>query len=114
MRATQHFHCGLLLGTTRIKEKKFRETHGNVFGVFGFLEQANKREKQKQEKLFTRESSQQEKKEQGNLLGFLFSAIANYSRKKIQNEAGNIFVFSQVFSNTQKESEKINLTWIIQ
>ena len=27
MRATQHFHRGLLLGTTRIKEKKFRETH---------------------------------------------------------------------------------------
>ena len=26
MRATQHFHRGLLLGTTRIKEKKFRDT----------------------------------------------------------------------------------------
>ena len=27
VRATQHFHRGLLLGTTRIKENKFRETH---------------------------------------------------------------------------------------
>ena len=27
MRVTQHFHHGLLLGTTRIKEQKFRETH---------------------------------------------------------------------------------------
>ena len=26
MRATQHFHCGLLLGTTQIKEKKFGGT----------------------------------------------------------------------------------------
>ena len=54
------------------KEKKFRETHWNIFGVFGFFEQANKREKQKREKLFTQESSQQAKEEQGNLLGFSF------------------------------------------
>ena len=27
MKATQHFHHGLLLGKTRIKEKKVRETH---------------------------------------------------------------------------------------
>ena len=27
--------------------------------------------------------------------------------------ARNVFVFSQSFSNTQEESEKINLTWII-
>ena len=70
MRATQHFHRGLLLGTTRIKEKKIRETYRNIFGVFGFLQQANK--KQKREKLFTRESSQQAKEEQGNLFGFSF------------------------------------------
>ena len=43
-----------------------------MFGVFGFLEQENKREKQKREKLFTRESSQQAKEEQGNLFGFSF------------------------------------------
>ena len=73
MRATQHFHCGLLLGTTRIKEKNFRETYWNIFGVFGFLEQANKNGKQKREKLFTRESSQQVKEEQEIFLGFHFN-----------------------------------------
>ena len=40
--------------------------------------------------------------------------IANYTRKKNKKEARNIFVFSQSFSNTQEESEKINLAWIIQ
>ena len=72
MTATQHFHRGLLHGTTRIKGKEIQKTHRNIFGVFGFLEQANKREKQKREKLFTRESSQQAKEEQGNLFGFSF------------------------------------------
>ena len=70
MRATQHFHRGLLLGTTRIKEKKFRETHWNIFGAFGFLQQSNN--KQKREKLFTLESSQQAKEEQENIFGFSF------------------------------------------
>ena len=81
MRATQHFHRGLILGKTRIKkEKKFRETHWNIFGVFGFLEQENKREKQKREKLFTRESSQQAKEEQGNLFGFsLFNTATKHA-----------------------------------
>ena len=69
MRATQHFHCGLLLGTTRIKRK---EIQINTLKYFYFLEQGNKREKEKQEKLFTRESSQQAKEEQGNLFGFSF------------------------------------------
>ena len=72
MRVTQHFHRGLLLGKTRIKRKEIQRNTRNIFGVFGFLEQANKREKQKREKLFTRESSQQAKEEQGNLFGFSF------------------------------------------
>ena len=73
MRATQHFYRGLLLGMTQRKEKKFRETHWNIFGVFGFFESKKmKREKQKREKLFTKESSQQVKEEQGNLFGFYF------------------------------------------
>ena len=72
MRATQHFHCALLLGTTRIKRKEIQRDTLIFFGVFGFLEQANKREKQNREKLFTRESSQQAKEEQGNLFGFSF------------------------------------------
>ena len=46
MRATKHFQYGLLLSTPK--------------------------EKQKREKLFTRERSQQVKEEQGNLFGFSF------------------------------------------
>ena len=71
MRATQHFHRGLLLGTTRIKGKEIqRNTLKYFWSFFGFLQQANK--KQKREKLFTWESSQQAKEGQGNLFGFSF------------------------------------------
>ena len=72
MRATQHFHRGLLLGSTRIKRKEIQRNTLIFFEFFGFLEQANKREKQKREKIFTRESFQQAKEEQGNLFGFKF------------------------------------------
>ena len=57
MRATHHFHRGLLLGMTRKKEKEI----------------------------------------QRNTLKYFWS-----------------FCFSKVFSNTQDESEQINLTWMIQ
>ena len=78
MRATQHFHCGLLLLLTQKKENKFRETHWNIFGVFDFLEESKQaKEKQKREKLFTRESSQQAKEETGNLFGFSFNTTTN-------------------------------------
>ena len=69
MRATQHFHRGLLLSTPKERKKNFKETHTNVFGVFVFL----KKEKQEREKLFTRESSQQAKEEREIFLGFLFN-----------------------------------------
>ena len=73
MRATQHFHRGLLLGTTRIKEKKFRETHWNIFGVFDFLDQANKKGKEKTRKtIYTGKLPTSKKKEQGNIFGFYF------------------------------------------
>ena len=66
MRATQHFHRGLLLPAHR-KEKNFIETHLNVFGAFVFL----KKVKQEREKLFPWESSQQVKEEREIFLGFL-------------------------------------------
>ena len=70
-RATQHFHRGLLLGKTRIKRKENQRNTLKYFWSFWFfLQQANN--KQKREKLFTRESSQQEKEEQGNLFGFSY------------------------------------------
>jgi hypothetical protein len=65
MRATQHFHCGLLLIRTQPKEKKRNsEKHTEIFLEFlVFLEEGKlKKEKQKREKLFIRESSQQAKR----------------------------------------------------
>ena len=74
IRATQHFHHGLLLGTTQIRRKETQRNTLNIFEVLVFLKESRlkKREKQKWEKLFTRESSQQEKGEQGNPFGFSF------------------------------------------
>ena len=73
IRATPHFHRGLLLGMTQQKEKKFRETHWNIFGVFGFLEQANKRKKQKQKNYLHEKAPNKQKKNKEIFLGFLFN-----------------------------------------
>ena len=55
------------------KKKRNSEKHTDIFLEFlVFHKQANKKGKAKQEKLFTRESSQQVKEEQGNLFGFSF------------------------------------------
>ena len=56
------------------KRKRNSEQHTEIFfGAFWFSwKKENKREKQKREKLFTRESSQQVIEEQGNLFGFYF------------------------------------------
>ena len=72
MRATQHFHRGLLLGTTRIKKKINSNTHWNIFGVFGFLEQANKKGKQKMRKTIYAGKLPTAEEEQGNIFGFSF------------------------------------------
>ena len=65
------------------KEKKFKETHWNIFGVFDFLEQANKREKQKREKVFTQESSQQAKEEREIFIGFVFNTTTTSMGSKL-------------------------------
>ena len=76
MRATQHFHRGLLLGTTQIKRKEIQRNTLKYFWSFWFfVNKQIKREQQNREKLFTRESSQQEKQEQGNLFGFFFLVL---------------------------------------
>ena len=80
MRTTQQFHRGLLPMTTQQKENKFRETHWNIFGLFGFSwTKQFEEEKQKREKIFTRESSQQVKEEARNLFGFSFDATIKLS-----------------------------------
>ena len=73
MRATQHFHRGLLLGMTQKKGKEIQRNTLKYFWSFWFfLNKQIKGEKQKRDKLFTRESSQQVKEEQANLFGFSF------------------------------------------
>ena len=66
MRATQHFHRGLLLSTPKEK-KRISKKHTEIFLEFFFL----KKVKQEREKLFTWESSQQVKEEREIFLGFL-------------------------------------------
>ena len=70
MRATQHFHRGLLLGKTQIKRKEKGNQRNTLKYVWIFC--FSKESKTRQEKLFTRESSQQAKEEQGKLFGFYF------------------------------------------
>ena len=68
MRATQHFHRGLLL-TTQRKRKGFQRDTLKYFWSFCFL----KKVKQELEKLFTRESSQQAKEEREIFFEFSFN-----------------------------------------
>ena len=78
MRATQHFHRGLLLGTTRIKEKKFRETHRNIFWVFWFF--FNKQIISKNEKNYLHgKAPNKQKKNKEIFLDFVFSAITKHA-----------------------------------
>jgi hypothetical protein len=74
MRATQHFHHGLL--PTMTQQKKINsEKHTEIFLAFLVFseEEKLKKEKQKREKLFTWESSQQAKEESRNPFGFSFN-----------------------------------------
>ena len=64
IRATHHFHRGLLLSTPKEKKKKFKE----------------------REKLFTRESSQQTKEEREIFLGFLLILLLNKLERKTKKE----------------------------
>ena len=74
-----------------------------------------KREKQKQEKLFTWESSQQVKRRMRKFFWVFFLVLQQFKLgRKIKKSKKHVFGFSQSFSNTQEESKKINLTWIIQ
>ena len=113
MRATQHFHHGLLLTwLNKRKEKNFRETIWNIFGVFGFSEESKIiiKEKEKREKLFTRESSQQIKEETRNLFEFSFNVTTNYAWKKLQLI---FWIFKSFFKHTRRKQE-IKLAWIKQ
>jgi hypothetical protein len=76
MRATQHFHRGLLLLSQR---KEFQRNTLKYFWSFCFSEESKKQER---EKLFTWESSQQTKEEREIFLGFLLIVLLNRHRKE--------------------------------
>ena len=79
MRTTQHFHHGLSPHYDSTKRGRNSEKHTEIFLEFLVFLKENKlkREKQKREKLFTRESSQQVKEETRNLFGFSFGTKIN-------------------------------------
>ena len=80
-----------------------------------FLEESELKRKTKKRKNYLHgRAPNKQKKNKEILLGFILNSTTNYTRKTNKKEAGSIFVFSQSFSNTQEESEKINLAWIIQ
>ena len=90
------------------KNKRNSEKHTEIFLVFLVFLNKQIKGKSKNEKNYLHgKAPNKEKKIKEMFLGFLFSATTNYSRKKNQKDAGNIFVYSQSFSNTQEESEKI-------
>ena len=87
IRATQHFHHGLLLSTPKEKETK----------------------------LFTRESSQQAKEEQEIFLGFLLVVTTTSMESKLAKSYNYFFVFLKVFQTHKKKTRKENkLAWIVQ
>ena len=117
MRATQHFHRGLLLGMTQWKEKKFRETHWNIFGVFSFSwrKQIKERRKTKTRKtIYTGKLPTRKRRTRKSFWGFLLNTTLTKLERKTKKKQEIFFGFFQSFSNTQKEREKINLAWIIQ
>ena len=91
MRATQHFHHGLLLSTP--KEKKRKEI-----------------------KLFTRESSQQAKEEREIFLGFLLITTTIGMESKLAKIYNYFFwFFLRFFKHTRRRLRKENkLAWIVQ
>ena len=80
MRATQHFHRGLLLSTPK-ENKTISKKHTEIyiFEVFVFM----KKVKQEREKLFTWESSQQVKEEREIFLGFLLITTTTSMESKL-------------------------------
>ena len=77
MRATQHFHCGLLLSTQRKEISK-----------------------QERERLFTRESSQQAKEKREIFLGFLLMLQLNKLKGKTRT---NFFwIFSRLIKHARR------------
>ena len=77
MRATQHFHRGLLLGTTRIKERN-SEKHTEIF--LKFLVFFNKQIKSKNEKNYLHgKAPNKQKKNKEFFLDFIFNITTKHA-----------------------------------
>ena len=97
------------------KEKENQRNTLKYFWSFWFFLNKQIKGKNKNGKNYLHgKAPNKQKKNKEIFLGFLSSTTTNYARKKNQKEPGNIFGFSQSFSNTQEEGEKINLASIIQ
>ena len=69
----------------------------------------------KEIKLFTRESSQQEKEEREIFLGFLLVITTTGMESKLAKRYNYFFVFIKVFQTHKKNAGKENkLAWILQ
>ena len=78
MRATQHFHRGLLLGTTRIKRKEIQRNTLKYFWSFWFFLNKQTKEKSKNEKNYLHgKAPNKQKKNKEMFLGFLFNTTTN-------------------------------------
>ena len=80
IRATQHFHRGLPLGTTQQKKRKINsEKHTEIFLEFLiFLEESKlKKEKQKRENYLHGKAPNKQEEESINIFGFSFNTTTN-------------------------------------
>ena len=89
------------------KKKINSEKHTEIFlEFFVFLNKPIKGKSKTEKNYLHGKASNKQNKNKEIFLGFLFSAATNYSRKKNQKEAGNIFVFSQSFFQTHKKKAR--------
>jgi hypothetical protein len=110
MRATHHFHRGLLITKTHKKKRKFKETHWKYFWSFWFLKKKSKlkrQEKTKTRKLVTRESSQQAKKRRTRKSFWVFSYTTDLNLKgKTEKKQEIFFDLLKVFQTHKKKARK--------
>ena len=80
MRATQHFHRGPLLGTTRIKRKRNSEKHTEIFLEFLVFLNKQIKGKSKNEKNYLHgKAPNKQKKNKEIFLDFLFSSTTKHA-----------------------------------
>ena len=80
MRATQHFHRGLLLSKTRIKRERNSEKHTKIFLEFSVLLNKQIKGKSKNEKNYLHgKAPNKQKKNKEIFFDFIFSATIKHA-----------------------------------